>query len=69
MLDQQGLRGVGQLELDPPLGQPTRAPAACSIDDLGQLLLGQRLERDDLVDPVQELGPERRLQVAWRSRS
>ena len=30
--------------------------------------LAERLEEDDLVDPVQELGPERRLELAHRER-
>ena len=30
------------------------------VDDLVELLAAERVEQDDVVDPVQELGPERR---------
>ena len=53
------LRSVGQLEGQAPLGEPRAQPRELELDDLADLLAGQRLELDDLVDPVEELGPER----------
>ena len=35
-----------------------RQPAKLDLHDLLQVLLGQRVEHDDLVDAVEELGPE-----------
>ncbi len=32
------------------------------VHDLEHVLLGERLEDDDLIDPVEELGPEGPLQ-------
>src|SRR5262245_5779725 len=52
------LRRVGQLEGQAPLGEARPQPSELEVDDLADLLTGERLELDDLVDPVQELGPE-----------
>src|SRR3954469_5423799 len=52
------LRGVGQLEGQAPLCQPLAEPRQLEVDDLADLLPGERPELDDLVDPVQELRPE-----------
>ena len=46
---------VGQLQRDVPLRQPLAQPAELDLDDLLQMLLGQRVEDDDLVDAVEEL--------------
>src|SRR5262249_52466854 len=52
------LRGVSQLEPEPALDQPPTKTSELKLDDLAQLLARQRLELDDLVDPVQELRAE-----------
>ena len=52
------LRRVGQLEREAALGEPLAQPRELQLDDVGELLARQRLELDDLVDPVQELRPE-----------
>ena len=54
-------RGVGELDGDPALGDPRDQPADLDVDDVAQLLLGQRVELDDVVEAVDELGLERRL--------
>src|SRR5271169_2485457 len=51
-------RLVGQIELDLALAQPLPQLAELDIHNLAQLLLGQRMEHHDLVDPVEELRPE-----------
>src|SRR5205823_8861784 len=52
------LRRFRELEPEAALGQPLAQPPELELDDLAQLLPRERLELDDLVDPVQELGPE-----------
>ena len=49
---------VRQLEREAALGEPLVQPRELHPDDLAELLTRERLEHDDLVDPVQELGPE-----------
>lgn len=51
-------RRVRQLERDALLGQARRHAAQPEAHDLADLGLGQRLEDDELVDAVQELGLE-----------
>src|SRR3954447_23435059 len=51
-------RRVGELRLDPLGSQPAADLVKQKPGDLEQLLLVQRPEDDDLVDPVEELGPE-----------
>jgi hypothetical protein len=58
LLGEQLLRLVRDLELDPPLGKPLAQTPELELDDLGELLAGQRLEHHDLVHAVQELRPE-----------
>src|SRR5262245_2895927 len=53
------LGGVGQLEAQAALGEAVAEPRQLELHDLADLLPRQRLELDDLVDPVEELGPER----------
>src|SRR6266542_705965 len=53
--------GGCELELDLALGQASAQAAEVDIDDLLDLLEGERAEDDDLVDAVEELGPEVRL--------
>ena len=50
--------GRGQVDRQVLLGQPAIQPAQEQLDDLFEIGLRQRVEDDDLVDPVQELGPE-----------
>ena len=52
------LAAVGQLEDDVLLGQPLGQVGDQQVDDLLEVGLGQGVEDDDLVDPVEELGPE-----------
>jgi hypothetical protein len=49
---------VGELDVDPLCPEPSRQPVEQERRDLDQLLVGKRTEDDDLVDPVDELGPE-----------
>jgi len=49
--------------LRPWLSSLPHHPLDQQVDDLGDLFLGQLVEHDDLVDAVQELGPEAALQV------
>ena len=51
-------RRVGELDLDLALRQPRPQPAELDLDDLLELLARQAVEDDDLVDAVEELGPE-----------
>src|SRR5919198_5726607 len=57
-LRQQLLRRRRQLDVDPPLRQPSPQSRELELDDLRELLARELLEDDDLVDPVQELRPE-----------
>ena len=63
-LDQQVLGLVGQLQLQLVLGDLDADAVDHQVDDLLDLFLGQLVEDDHLVDPVEELGPEDFLQVA-----
>ena len=47
----------------PCSGQLGAHPAQFELDDLADLLLRQRVEDDRRVDPVQELGLERLLEL------
>ena len=58
LLAEVGDRRVGELRLDPLGPQPAADLVKQEPGDLEQLLLAQRPEDDDLVDPVEELGPE-----------
>ena len=49
---------VGHLETQTPLGEPLAQTPELELDDLGELLARQRLERHDLVDAIQELRAE-----------
>ena len=46
------------MQRDVALGQTVAHEAELNLDDLLQILQRQRLEDDDLVDPVQELRAE-----------
>src|SRR5438309_1915145 len=52
------LRGIGQLELEASVGEALPQAVELQLDDLAELFPRERLELDDLVDPVQELGAE-----------
>jgi hypothetical protein len=52
---------VGQLERDAALGDALDDVLDLETDDLADLLAGQRLELDDVVEAVDELGLEVRL--------
>uniref|UniRef100_A0A452ZKJ8 Uncharacterized protein n=1 Tax=Aegilops tauschii subsp. strangulata TaxID=200361 RepID=A0A452ZKJ8_AEGTS len=51
-------RGVGDGQGDAALGEPDGHVLHLQASDLPQLLVGQRVEDDDLVQPVQQLRPE-----------
>ena len=55
---EQRPRRVGQLDLDVALADPLDQALDLQVDDLADLLAGQRLELDDVVEAVDELGPE-----------
>src|SRR6202140_2286559 len=50
--------GISDHEVHPSVRQPVFESLQLNIDDGGQLLLGQRLEDDHLVDAVEKLGAE-----------
>ena len=64
LVDEQILGRLRQLELQLALGHRLADPRQQQLDDLLDLVLGQLVEDDHLVDPVQELGPEDLLQLA-----
>src|SRR4051794_26845559 len=64
LLDQQVLGLVGQLELQFVLGHLDADAADHQVDDLLDLVLGELVEDDHLVDPVEELGAEDFFEIA-----
>ena len=58
LFGQQLLRRAGQLDLHVPFRQQTLQIPYLDLDNLLQMFLRQRVKDDDLVDAVQELGPE-----------
>src|SRR5690625_29476 len=52
-------RGRGDLELDPALGEPVAQPVDLQLDDGAELVEAERVEDDDVVEPVEELRLER----------
>ena len=57
----QPFAGRGRdLERQPAVGEPPRQPGNLQVDDLVEVLGGQRVEDDDVVEPVEELRLERR---------
>src|SRR3984885_3844389 len=65
---EQRLRRVGQLDLDPALAHARDEPRHLEVDDLRDLLATQRVELDDVVQPVDELRLEVRLDAGPASR-
>ena len=63
LLDQEVEGGLGGLELDALLAELGVDPVDHQPDDLRDVLLGQGVEDDDVVDAVDELRPERPLQL------
>src|SRR4051812_18838878 len=56
-------RRLGDLEREPPVGEAGADAGELQVDDLLDLLEGERLEEDDLVGAVEELGAEARSQL------
>ena len=54
---------VGELEAEALALELVLHPLDEQVDDLGDLVPGQLVEDDDLVDAVQELGPEVPLEL------
>src|SRR5690606_10386223 len=52
-------RRRGDVERDPPLGEPVAQPRDLELDDRAELLERERVEDDDVVEPVEELRLER----------
>ena len=52
------------LEFDAPLGEATTQRLELDLDDEGQILLRERAEADDLVDPIDELRLEEADRIA-----
>ena len=52
-----------KLEGEFALGEPRRQAAHLDVDDLPKVLARERLEHDDLIDPVDELRPEVRADI------
>src|SRR5919107_1363187 len=61
------LRVLRQLELDTAIREPRAQPCELELHDLSELLTGERLELDDLVDPVEELRPEELAHLLLRA--
>ena len=59
---------LADLERHPPVGQPGPQVVEHQVDDALDLRLGQRLEQHDVVDPVEELGPEVPAQLGHHQR-
>ena len=51
-------RGGGQFQRNVALGQSRAEAGKLDLDNLLEMLLIERMEDDDFVDTVQELGPE-----------
>src|SRR5215210_293568 len=64
LLDEEVRGLLGEVHRQLPLGERLADPLEQQLDDGGDLLLRELVEDDDLVDPVQELGPEHLLQLA-----
>src|SRR4051794_20047315 len=64
LVDQQVLGILGELELELTLGQGLPDAAQEQLDDRLDLVLLQLVEDDDVVDAVEELGPEHLLELA-----
>src|SRR5690606_37761503 len=62
-LDQQLLGRLGELHVHAPLRELLGQVGQHDVDDPPDVFLVQRVEHDDLVDAVQELGPERAAQL------
>src|SRR5579863_9226511 len=58
LTQEQRLRSGSQLDLDFTLRQPLFHVGELQVDDALDLLLAQRTEHHDVVDPVQKFGPE-----------
>ena len=56
--------GVGDLQGEPALGQPPAQHVELDVDDVRELLGGQRVEHHHVVEPVEEL----RLEVPLHDR-
>src|SRR5579864_1341965 len=61
--EQQFFRAIGQFERDLALGEQATYVFQPQLDDLHQLLLAQRTEDDDVIDAVQELWLEVRMEL------
>src|SRR5262245_10729794 len=64
--DEKVFRRVGEVHRDLPIGQPLQQTPELDVHNLLDVLARQRVEEEDLVDPVQEFGPEmiaQRLQI------
>src|SRR5207245_11758154 len=59
------LRAVRELHVDLSLLEPLHEAGNLDLDNLLQVLLAERMEEDDLVDAVEELGPEVRSQSIY----
>src|SRR5687768_224180 len=59
-------RMIGEVHGDLPFREQLVEPTELDLHDLAELVLRERLEEDDLVDAVQELGAERALELAHR---
>src|SRR3712207_3165517 len=55
---EQLLRGVGERDRDAAAGDPRQHAVGLQLDDLAQVLAPERVELDDVVEAVDELGPE-----------
>src|ERR671910_27066 len=67
LLGEELLGGVGDLDLDTLAFEVLVQPREHDVHDLQHVLLGEGLEDDDLIYPVEELRPESPLQGLARS--
>src|SRR6516165_9790824 len=59
--------GIGDLELDAALRKPRAKTVELQLDDLSELLAGEPLEDDHLIDPIQELRTKAFSQLVRRA--
>ena len=58
LVDQEVLGLVGEDQFQAAIGHPAADLGQLDVDDLLQVVLVERAEDDDVVEPVEELGPE-----------
>ncbi len=58
LVDEHALGCIGKGYVNLPIFQASHQPTKLNVDDLLEMLAAERVEEDDLVNPVQELRAE-----------